>query len=717
MPVATATNDSSSGSGGRIAFVSAGDADSDIFIMDSDGTDQERLTDNDWPDSYPTWSPDGMKLAFSTIRETNEEFGATSDQIYVMDSDGSDQKRLSKDGVWGFWPRWSPDGLKIAFLSIRDGERDLYVVNSDGSHETRLTNDPSDESSPNWSPNSKQITFARDGEIYVINVDSKSEVNLTNSQYDDSSPAWSPDGTKILFVSSRGQSDSNVYLMNNDGSNQTGLSGDTQDTPRGIQLAWSPHGDKIFFVAVGKGSLDIFMMDADGSDPINLSNSLNSDTFPAIQPIRHFANNGSIVFTRTREQGNTQLYTMTVEGLNVTRISSSLENSDSYPSWSPDGTKILFQSIRGADSDIYVMDHNGNNETKLLQSALFDTYPSWSSDASKIVYVASSGTTDGNLYTIRVDGSDQELVTDMAGDDTYPSFSPDGSRIVFSHFETDNYEIYVIDTDGTNAVNLTNIQGDDTYPSWSPDGQKIVFESTRDNNSEIYVVDPDGSDLIRLTDDPATDFSPKWSADGTKITFARVRNGGDAEIYIMDADGTDTNRVRGSSHFDSQPHLGAGVFEPSTGNNSNISEEPSEEIDLAIDSFPKLAITVVRIFAHDNDARNYPSENVTSSAIHPNDKVVINSVVQNVGRQTEHFDYVVEVIDSDGIVRAISIRQNVAIPLGQSIPIDTGGAIELGAEGDYTIKIFALTSLSESPTPLSLIKELSVTVENQVDGS
>lgn len=689
---------------GKIAFASTLDGDSDIYLMDADGTDWQKLTDNDVYDSYPSWSPDGKKIAFTTTTRDDNEAGI-DDEICVMNSDGTNQRKLSSDGIYGFWPQWSPDGEKIAFLSIRDGERDLYVVNADGTNETRLTDEPLDESSPTWAPDSKTIAFARDGEIYIIDIETQREANLTNSPYPDSYPSWSSDGTKILFQSGRDHDDSNIYIMNSDGTDQASLS---DEAGNGMEFDWSQKDDKIVFVSVGSTDLDIFVMDDDGSDRVNLTNSPSSDRFPAFQPMPSLPDNGKVVYTRTRDNGSTQLYTVNLDGTNVTRLSASLSASDSYPSWSPDGTKILFQSVRdSADSDIYVMDYNGKNETKVLQSALFDTHPSWSADGSKIVYAASGTGKDRNLYIIDSDGSDQVLLTDMAGDDSYPSFSPDGSQVAFSHYENGNYEIYVINTDGSDASNITSNTGDDSHPSWSPDGSKIVFESTRDNNTDIYAVDPDGTDLRRLTDDPAADFSPRWSADGTKITFARSRGGGDAEIYVMDYDGTDIRRLDRSSYHQSEPHLGA---LSATTHLSKLQDSASEEpmaqnatADRVDDNMASgLAVLEIRAFVYDADYRDYrPDEQMVVTAVHPGEPIVINSLIRNELHEAEHFDYAVQVTDSHGVTRALSIRQGVAVPLGHETPIDSDDVIVLSDVGTYTIKVFTLRNIESDPSPLS----------------
>ena len=140
---------------------------------------------------HPTWSPDGTKIAFALDRDVNCNW-----EIFVMNSDGGDQTRLTSNASPDKCPAWSPDGRQIAFGSQRDGNFEIYVMNADGSNQTRLTTNTTDDIFPSWSPDGKKIAFTsrRDGneEIYVINADGSGPTRLTNNSAEDRFPAWSP---------------------------------------------------------------------------------------------------------------------------------------------------------------------------------------------------------------------------------------------------------------------------------------------------------------------------------------------------------------------------------------------------------------------------------------------------------------------------------------------------------------------------------------------
>jgi TolB protein len=196
-------------------------------------------------------------------------------EIWVMDADGTGQRRLTVGPGWANneWPDWSPDGSKIAFHSDRDGNREIYVMNADGTGQTNLTNNAAEDETPAWSPDGSKIAFHsswRDpwgGGIYVMNADGTAPTHV-GGQY---GAAWSPDGSKIAFSDAyacdltilTGTYCSGIFTMNADGTGEHQLT--AASSPGEGAPAWSPGGSKIAFASDRDHYPDIYVVSADGT--------------------------------------------------------------------------------------------------------------------------------------------------------------------------------------------------------------------------------------------------------------------------------------------------------------------------------------------------------------------------------------------------------------------------------------------------------------------
>jgi Tol biopolymer transport system component len=191
----------------RLLFQSDREGNPDIYVG------RRRLTDDPAKDGEPAPSPDGREIAFVSTRDGNRE-------IYVMRADGAKQRRLTRNQARDEWPGWSPGG-GIVFQSDRDGDFDLYVMNPDGSRLRRLTHVRGDERTPAWSPNGSMVAFASDragsSDLYVVRADGSGLRRLTRSAGEDFAPAWSPDGRLLVFGSDRDGRDQ-LFVVRADGS-------------------------------------------------------------------------------------------------------------------------------------------------------------------------------------------------------------------------------------------------------------------------------------------------------------------------------------------------------------------------------------------------------------------------------------------------------------------------------------------------------------------
>lgn len=265
--------------------------------------------------------------------------------------------------------------------------------------------------------------------------------------------------------------------------------------------------------------------------------------------------NGKIAFMSSRN-GNSDIYSIEGDGSNETRLTSD-PAEDYTPTFSPLATKIAFVSGRSGSDEIYEMSADGSNVTRLTTGSQFSNGLAYSPDGSKIAYGGRAG-----IYVMNSDGSSNVRV--QAGPGLgYPSFSPDGRKIVYQVAATRvTAEIRLMNADGTRDVQLTNSPGEDLMPSFSPDGSKIVFSSERDTDGDspqlqIYVMNPDGSSPTRLTNNVGSDNYSSFSPDGRKITFTSSQNN-QTQVYTMDADGSNPVPLTAGNNVNMRSSWGVG---------------------------------------------------------------------------------------------------------------------------------------------------------------
>jgi hypothetical protein len=283
---------------------------------------------------------------------------------------------------------------------------------------------------------------------------------------------------------------------------------------------------------IGRGRLVVFAI-------VGLAVLAQTSTASAAFP----GANGKIDFTR-----NLDVYAIDPADASTTQLTTN-PAFDVAGGYSPDGSKIAFISQRDGALDVWVMNSDGSgqtNVTKLATNPLpqppggfepnFADHPTWSPDGTKIVFA-----NQRDIWKINVDGSGlTNLTNDWQTFDHGPSWSPNGSRIAFSSERATpgKPQIFTMNADGSNVTRVTNSNGADNLPDWSPNGTKLVFQRfdlTLFVN-HIYTIAPNGSGEVHLTQGD----SPAWSPDGTKIAFIGFIN---SDIAVMCADGSNPTRL------------------------------------------------------------------------------------------------------------------------------------------------------------------------------
>ena len=298
----------------------------------------------------------------------------------------------------------------------------------------------------------------------------------------------------------------------------------------------APAGPWIVFHSDPVGDSRLSLMRPDGSDLRLLTDTVAGYPFGAWSP------DGSRVAFLSGSFGEGALLVIDANGSGESQVT---DLATRPPEWSPDGAKLMFEAVEGGIFSV------GADGSGLIEIASDGHGPMWSPDGTRIVFFAE---VDGNVdvYVMDADGSNRSRVTSDPAEDVSPAWAPTGDRIAFVSERRNNVDLYVIDPEGTHEVRLTDDPAPDEAFTWDPSGDRIAFVSYRHGakpedigigDAEVFAVDVRTGETTNLTRNPAWDGDPDWSPDGTQIVFTRRTDHG--EIYVMGSDGTEQERLPG----------------------------------------------------------------------------------------------------------------------------------------------------------------------------
>ena len=239
---------------------------------------------------------------------------------------------------------------------------------------------------------------------------------------------------------------------------------------------------------------------------------------------------GKIVFYSDRAGNeNIEIYTMDSDGANQTRLTFN-EAKDGAPAWSPNGQQIVFRSYRDGNAEVYVMDADGQNQRRLTHHPGIDSYPDWSPDGSQIAFDSGrGGNATADIFVMDTNGGNVRQVTRM-GFASRPKWSPNGKRILFEAVTDSGREVYMVDADGRNLwkVSFQNFRAGMFARGWSPDGNRVLFteaigHSVNDATLIIATLHPTRREVINFDRVPLPKMPMSggaWGADGKSVLFS-----------------------------------------------------------------------------------------------------------------------------------------------------------------------------------------------------
>jgi len=267
-PVRTISPESiSQDSKDKLLFYSDRTSHMEIYIMNSDGSNPQRLTYYNTYTRSPDWSPDGKEIVFESTMDSPPE--APTFELYIMNLGDFNITRLTTNEYDDCSPAWSPDGKSIVFMSDSGyiDNYSIFIRNLEDGIEYKVVDNGMDNRSPAWSPEGDKIVFSSNlneqYDIYITDLQGLNITPLTDTPLNEKGPRWSPDGTKIAYWVEKEGEQPDIYVIRSDGTSQTRL---TTDPSTDFLPFWSLDGKKLYFSSNRTKSMDIYEMDSNGGE-------------------------------------------------------------------------------------------------------------------------------------------------------------------------------------------------------------------------------------------------------------------------------------------------------------------------------------------------------------------------------------------------------------------------------------------------------------------
>ncbi len=457
--------------GRRIAFASDdnGQRNFDIYIKQEGSETILRITENAADERFPSWSPDGLFVAFVRL-------GADGNSVYTIPSLGGQERKIADFGsrrIQGV--SWSPDGSQLAVSAQREpfGAFSIFLVGVDTTQVRRITSPPKSDYgdvTPAFSPDGKALAFARGisedvQDIFVYFFDTNEARQVTRDSVTIAGVDWLPDARSIVFASHRSHA-SGIWSVNVDGGEAIGLASAGPGT-NFEHPSLSGDGKRLTY-AHRTASVNIWRLyKPDGFPGLRARPAVFSthwDSYPDIAPA------GDRIAFASTQSGQREIWVSDADGKNAAQLTSGGGRAKA-PRWSPNGSELAFQWRKEGQADIYVIDAEGGAARRITVSPFEDTNPTWSRSAD-FIYFASNRSGQWEIWRKTAQGGPAEQITQNGG--KFSMESSDGESIYYVRPDTDGIWNYPLDGSAEPRQVFANLDVRD-WGNWSVTPSGIYF--------------------------------------------------------------------------------------------------------------------------------------------------------------------------------------------------------------------------------------------------